>query len=109
VHNSTSIFLPSPTFFCIAGLKHGTSRNARNMLVKSMGELKYDDCEIRELIVHQALDFEGNAERIIESIRIAKSKHAMLRVGPELEITGYGCLEYENFHTHGHESGEGKD
>ena len=34
-----------------------------------------------------ALDFEGNADRIIESIRIAKEAGATLRVGPELEIT----------------------
>lgn len=34
-----------------------------------------------------ALDFEGNAERIIESIRIAKNAGASLRVGPELEVT----------------------
>ncbi|PYI22904.1 glutamine-dependent NAD(+) synthetase [Aspergillus violaceofuscus CBS 115571] len=40
-----------------------------------------------------ALDFEGNAERIIESIRQAKAAGATLRVGPELEITGYGCLD----------------
>lgn len=41
-----------------------------------------------------ALDFEGNRDRIIESIRIAKKKGARLRVGPELEITGYGCLDH---------------
>lgn len=35
-----------------------------------------------------ALDFEGNAARIIESIRKAKAAGASLRVGPELEITG---------------------
>ena len=35
-----------------------------------------------------ALDFEGNADRIIESIRRAKAAGATLRVGPELEITG---------------------
>ena len=34
------------------------------------------------------MDFEGNAERIIESIRQAKAAGASLRVGPELEITG---------------------
>jgi len=34
-----------------------------------------------------ALDFEGNLERILESIRIAKEHGAKLRVGPELEIT----------------------
>src|SRR5690348_14036080 len=41
-----------------------------------------------------ALDFEGNTERIIESIRKAKAAGATLRVGPELEITGYGCLDH---------------
>ncbi|KAI5780823.1 hypothetical protein EDC01DRAFT_620360 [Geopyxis carbonaria] len=41
-----------------------------------------------------ALDFEGNAERIIESIRLAKKANATLRVGPELEVTGYGCLDH---------------
>ncbi len=40
------------------------------------------------------LDWEGNLARIVESIRIAKSKGAKLRVGPELEITGYGCLDH---------------
>ncbi|KAJ5620834.1 hypothetical protein N7510_004818 [Penicillium lagena] len=40
-----------------------------------------------------ALDFEGNAARIIESIRQAKAAGATLRVGPELEITGYGVLD----------------
>lgn len=41
-----------------------------------------------------ALDFEGNRDRIIRSIEIAKERHAKLRVGPELEITGYGCLDH---------------
>ncbi|KAJ9206288.1 hypothetical protein DTO021D3_9081 [Paecilomyces variotii] len=41
-----------------------------------------------------ALDFEGNTARIIESIRRAKEAGATLRVGPELEITGYGCLDH---------------
>ncbi|KAG7093662.1 glutamine-dependent NAD(+) synthetase [Marasmius oreades] len=41
-----------------------------------------------------ALDFEGNLERILTSIAIAKSRGATLRVGPELEITGYGCLDH---------------
>ncbi|KAL7274958.1 glutamine-dependent NAD(+) synthetase [Rhizina undulata] len=41
-----------------------------------------------------ALDFEGNTKRIIESIQIAKQRGASLRVGPELEITGYGCLDH---------------
>ncbi|KAK8161701.1 hypothetical protein IWX90DRAFT_438468 [Phyllosticta citrichinensis] len=41
-----------------------------------------------------AMDFEGNLERILESIRQAKAAGAALRVGPELEITGYGCLDH---------------
>lgn len=41
-----------------------------------------------------ALDFEGNRDRIIESIRQAKNLRAMLRVGPELEVCGYGCLDH---------------
>ncbi|CAI6473448.1 CIH_HP2_G0023140.mRNA.1.CDS.1 [Saccharomyces cerevisiae] len=40
-----------------------------------------------------ALDFEGNRDRILQSIKIAK-RGAGLRVGPELEITGYGCLDH---------------
>lgn len=41
-----------------------------------------------------ALDFEGNTQRIIESIQQAKAAGAKLRVGPELEICGYGCLDH---------------
>ncbi|WLF77382.1 glutamine-dependent NAD(+) synthetase [Lodderomyces elongisporus] len=41
-----------------------------------------------------ALDFEGNRDRIIQSIVEAKAQGAKLRVGPELEICGYGCLDH---------------
>ncbi|KAH6693982.1 carbon-nitrogen hydrolase [Plectosphaerella plurivora] len=41
-----------------------------------------------------ALDWDGNVARIIESIQKAKAAGARLRVGPELEITGYGCLDH---------------
>ncbi|KAF4830458.1 Glutamine-dependent NAD(+) synthetase [Colletotrichum tropicale] len=41
-----------------------------------------------------ALDWEGNTARIIESIQKAKAAGARLRVGPELEICGYGCLDH---------------
>ncbi|KAG0342989.1 glutamine-dependent NAD(+) synthetase [Podila humilis] len=34
-----------------------------------------------------ALDFKGNLERTLKSIRIAKERGATLRIGPELEIT----------------------
>ena len=32
--------------------------------------------------------------RIIASIQEAKARQATLRVGPELEITGYGCYDH---------------
>jgi NAD+ synthase (glutamine-hydrolysing) len=38
-----------------------------------------------------ALDFEGNLERIRQSIQLAKEAGAKYRLGPELEISGYGC------------------
>ncbi|CAN6650450.1 hypothetical protein TRVA0_024S01398 [Trichomonascus vanleenenianus] len=41
-----------------------------------------------------AMDFEGNRDRILESIRQAKKANASFRTGPELEITGYGCLDH---------------
>ncbi|CAJ2509374.1 Uu.00g144000.m01.CDS01 [Anthostomella pinea] len=41
-----------------------------------------------------AWDFDGNTKRIIESIHKAKAAGASLRVGPELEICGYGCLDH---------------
>ena len=48
-----------------------------------------------------ALDFEGNSDRIRHSIQIAKDRQATYRLGPELEITGYGCedafLEEDTF------------
>ena len=40
-----------------------------------------------------ALDFEGNLERITESIKQAKAAGAKYRLGPELEIPGYGCQD----------------
>eukprot|EP01112_Ceratiomyxa_fruticulosa_P017654 TRINITY_DN5544_c0_g2_i1.p1 TRINITY_DN5544_c0_g2~~TRINITY_DN5544_c0_g2_i1.p1 ORF type:complete len:705 (+),score=141.82 TRINITY_DN5544_c0_g2_i1:93-2207(+) len=41
-----------------------------------------------------ALDFDGNLKRIIASIKIAKEKGATYRLGPELEICGYGCEDH---------------
>ena len=38
-----------------------------------------------------ALDFEGNHERILASIKVAKEAGARYRSGPELEIPGYNC------------------
>ncbi len=38
-----------------------------------------------------ALDFDGNVDRIKRSIEEARAAGARLRLGPELEIPGYGC------------------
>ena len=41
-----------------------------------------------------ALDFDGNVIRILESCRLAKEQGASYRLGPELEICGYGCEDH---------------
>lgn len=41
-----------------------------------------------------ALDWSGNMDRILESIRVAKSQGSRYRVGPELEVSGYGCEDH---------------
>lgn len=45
-----------------------------------------------------ALDFEGNFDRIIRSIEESYQRGSVYRLGPELELTGYGCADhfYEN-------------
>lgn len=47
-------------------------------------------CALRQWV----LDYEGNTKRIVESIRQAKEKGAKIRVGSELEICGYECLDH---------------
>ncbi|CAI4227104.1 unnamed protein product [Auanema sp. JU1783] len=41
-----------------------------------------------------ALDFTGNFERIIKTCQDAVASGALLRLGPELEIPGYGCADH---------------
>ena len=41
-----------------------------------------------------AMDFEGNLTRTKQSLRAAKDAGAVFRVGPELELTGYGCEDH---------------
>lgn len=45
-------------------------------------------------LCNHPLDFEGNLKRIMESIRISKQERCMMRVGGELEITGYSCEDH---------------
>lgn len=41
-----------------------------------------------------ALDFDGNLERVKDSIRQAKELGARYRLGPELELSGYSCEDH---------------
>lgn len=41
-----------------------------------------------------AMDFDGNLARVVASIQQAKAAGAVYRVGPELELTGYGCEDH---------------
>lgn len=41
-----------------------------------------------------ALDFDGNLRRVLESIERAKAAGARYRLGPELELPGYGCEDH---------------
>lgn len=45
-------------------------------------------------LAQQALDFKNNVRRINESIRMAAEAGAKYRMGPELEISGYGCEDH---------------
>jgi NAD+ synthase (glutamine-hydrolysing) len=41
-----------------------------------------------------ALDFDGNVERSLKSCQLAKAAGATYRLGPELELSGYGCEDH---------------
>lgn len=41
-----------------------------------------------------ALDFDGNVKRILQSCTEARQEGASYRLGPELEICGYGCEDH---------------
>lgn len=41
-----------------------------------------------------AMDFDGNVRRTCESIRAAREQGAKYRLGPELELCGYGCEDH---------------
>ncbi|KAJ1348119.1 Glutamine-dependent NAD(+) synthetase [Parelaphostrongylus tenuis] len=41
-----------------------------------------------------ALDFAGNLQRILTTCEEANRRGARLRLGPELEIPGYGCADH---------------
>ncbi|XP_057773674.1 glutamine-dependent NAD(+) synthetase-like isoform X2 [Salvia miltiorrhiza] len=55
-----------------------------------MRVLKVATCSLNQW----AMDFDNNMGNIKESIRRAKAASATIRLGPELEITGYGCEDH---------------
>lgn len=52
--------------------------------------LKVATCNLNQW----AMDFDCNLKNIKESIAMAKQAGAVIRLGPELEITGYGCEDH---------------
>ncbi|XP_057520438.1 glutamine-dependent NAD(+) synthetase [Amaranthus tricolor] len=52
--------------------------------------LKVATCNLNQW----AMDFDCNLKNIQESITRAKNAGAVIRLGPELEITGYGCEDH---------------
>ncbi|XP_020274404.1 glutamine-dependent NAD(+) synthetase isoform X2 [Asparagus officinalis] len=52
--------------------------------------LKVATCNLNQW----AMDFDNNMKNIKESIARAKEEGARVRIGPELEITGYGCEDH---------------
>ncbi|XP_074284649.1 glutamine-dependent NAD(+) synthetase-like [Silene latifolia] len=52
--------------------------------------LKVATCNLNQW----AMDFDANLNNIKESILLAKAAGATIRLGPELEITGYGCEDH---------------
>ncbi|PKA59069.1 NAD+ synthase (glutamine-hydrolysing) [Apostasia shenzhenica] len=52
--------------------------------------LKVSTCNLKQW----AMDFDNNLRNVKESISNAKEAGAAIRIGPELEITGYGCEDH---------------
>ncbi|KAL6979416.1 NAD(+) synthase (glutamine-hydrolyzing) [Sarracenia purpurea var. burkii] len=52
--------------------------------------LKVATCNLNQW----AMDFDCNVKNIKESISRAKEAGAVIRLGPELEVTGYGCEDH---------------
>ncbi|KAJ1622407.1 carbon-nitrogen hydrolase, partial [Pavlovales sp. CCMP2436] len=64
----------------MAELQHGSPRALATLATCSLNQW--------------ALDFDGNLERVLESIRQARAAGARYRLGPELELPGYGCEDH---------------
>jgi NAD+ synthase (glutamine-hydrolysing) len=56
----------------------------------TMTHLTISTCNLNQW----SLDFTGNTSRILQSCQIARSAGSTYRLGPELEIPGYGCEDH---------------
>ena len=68
--------------------ENGVDRALRNVYEPMLVRLA--TCNLNQW----AMDFKGNLERIVASIKEAKANGCKFRTGPELEISGYGCEDY---------------
>lgn len=59
-------------------------------IIENMRLLKVATCNLNQW----AMDFDCNMKNIKDSISRAKEAGAVIRLGPELEITGYGCEDH---------------
>lgn len=60
-----------------------------------MFTLKHDRAKICHTSLNQsAMDFQGNKDRIIQSIKFAVENNCVYRVGAELEVPGYSCDDH---------------
>lgn len=70
------------------------------MFMLSCFIVHFQDLEMRLLKVatcnlnQWSMDFDYNLNNIKDSIAKAKEAGAVIRLGPELEITGYGCEDH---------------
>jgi NAD+ synthase (glutamine-hydrolysing) len=66
-----------------------------NSIVKRPNKVPHRYAILANCSVNQwALSFEHNLKNIITSIEISKQAGATYRLGPELEISGYGCEDH---------------
>jgi hypothetical protein len=64
--------------------------DARDLIMANLRVAKVATCSLKQW----AMDFEGNLSRTLQSLRQARDAGASFRLGPELELTGYGCEDH---------------
>lgn len=92
-----NVIKSNPSFDSIANSKKKNKNLSRLHLWKILGFLlvrmrllKVATCNLNQW----AMDFDNNLRNIKKSIARAKEAGAVIRLGPELEITGYGCEDH---------------